>query len=67
MTSGYLISAEDILKATMEEESDGDHCLFAIDVRNVYGVPFEVVVTRRGEDDGAFWHGVVSSDSVTHD
>ncbi len=53
VTSGYLISAEDVLKAAMEEESDVDHCLLSIDVRNVYGVPFEFVLARV-EDEGMF-------------
>lgn len=36
----------DRLRSALEDEADDDHCLFAISVRNVFGVPFEVCLSR---------------------
>lgn len=51
--TSFAAIEEDLLKIKLGEEGDNDHRLVSISVRNVYGVPFEVVVSRRvdGEDD----------------
>lgn len=36
----------------MEQETDGDYCLVALLVRNAYGVPFEVSLTRLFQESG---------------
>jgi hypothetical protein len=46
---GSFAVGEELLKQRMEEESDERHCLVSVGVRNVYGVPFEVTLTRGGE------------------
>ncbi|EIW73613.1 hypothetical protein TREMEDRAFT_26647, partial [Tremella mesenterica DSM 1558] len=42
--------ADDILRSKLGEESDNAHCLVSLDVRNVYGVPFEVSIGRTGDN-----------------
>ena len=37
---------EDKLRQKLAEENDEAHCLMCLNVRNVYGVPFEVTLTR---------------------
>ncbi|WWD18356.1 hypothetical protein CI109_102806 [Kwoniella shandongensis] len=39
--------AEVRLRRALEEESDDEHCLLGLNVRNVYGVPFEVTIGRK--------------------
>lgn len=34
------------LQLAFKHEADGKHCLVALGVRNVFGVPFEVSLTR---------------------
>lgn len=34
-------------RALLEVEDEGDWCLFSVDVRNVYGLPFEVTFERK--------------------
>ncbi|ORX40220.1 transport protein Trs120 or TRAPPC9 TRAPP II complex subunit-domain-containing protein [Kockovaella imperatae] len=36
------------LKEVMKSEMDASHCLFGLYVSNVYGVPFEVSLSRKG-------------------
>jgi hypothetical protein len=50
--STAAVSPEEKLRRAMEQEADGDHCLVALLVRNAYGVPFEVSLTRQSEGDG---------------
>lgn len=40
-------AAEIRLRDTIASESDIEHCLVSIDIRNVYGQPFEVTFERR--------------------
>ncbi|KAK8858467.1 hypothetical protein IAR55_002694 [Kwoniella newhampshirensis] len=42
--------AEEQLRRALEEESDANHCLLSLNVKNVYGVPFEVTLGRKGDD-----------------
>jgi len=44
-------SPEEMLRLALYEEQGGNYCLVAVDVRNVYGVPFEVVLSRKDEHD----------------
>jgi hypothetical protein len=46
---GSFVLGEDALRQKLQEESDGRHCLLSIGVRNVYGVPFEVTLTRSND------------------
>ncbi|OCF62347.1 hypothetical protein L486_02015 [Kwoniella mangroviensis CBS 10435] len=43
---------DDRLKTALKVENDGKHCLLALSVRNVYGVPFEITLERTGQDEG---------------
>ena len=43
---------EEPIEEVLRREEDEDHCLFAVDVRNVYGQPFEVTFERRSGGDG---------------
>lgn len=37
------------LEDSLRDVDDGQHCLVAVDVMNVYGKPFEVKLERREE------------------
>ena len=39
-------AVQDLLRHRLAEENDDKHCLLGLDVRNVYGVPFEVTLIR---------------------
>ncbi|KAL7409219.1 TRAPP II complex [Mrakia frigida] len=41
------LGEEPLEVALRREEDEEDHCLFAVDVRNVYGQPFEVTFERK--------------------
>lgn len=45
------------LEDSLRDVDDGQHCLVAVDVMNVYGKPFEVKLERH--EDGAFPHQLV--------
>jgi hypothetical protein len=45
------VSAGDELRTALDREADGEHCLVALMVRNVYGVPFEVSLSRLNKAD----------------
>lgn len=49
--TSFAVTVEDELKRRLEDESNDDHCLVSLSVRNVFGVPFEVALHRK-EDDG---------------
>ncbi|WVR06234.1 hypothetical protein IAU60_003264 [Kwoniella sp. DSM 27419] len=42
-------SGDEALRLALLEENDHDHCLLSLDVRNVYGVPFEVTLRRKSD------------------
>ncbi|WWC88812.1 uncharacterized protein L201_003725 [Kwoniella dendrophila CBS 6074] len=46
-------ATEERLRTALREESDDDHCLLSLSVRNVYGVPFEVTLERRDSEDSS--------------
>jgi len=48
---------EEPIEEVLRREEDEDHCLFAVDVRNVYGQPFEVTFERRSRTDGESFLG----------
>lgn len=47
-----------LLGEGLREGMDGKHCLVALNIRNVYGVPFEVTLQRDASDDGETTEGV---------
>lgn len=47
--TSFAVTAEDELKRRLQDESDDAHCLMSLNVRNVFGVPFEVTLHRRDE------------------
>ncbi|WRT67660.1 uncharacterized protein IL334_004632 [Kwoniella shivajii] len=42
--------SEECLRNILNDENDDDHCLLALSVRNVYGVPFGVSLQRKGDE-----------------
>ena len=53
-SSSFARSAarQDVLRQALEEEADAEHCLLAMSVRNVFGVPFEVCLARVPGESG---------------
>ena len=45
-SASFGLAVEDTLRQKLAEENDEAHCLMCLNVRNVYGVPFEVTLTR---------------------
>ncbi|WVQ96819.1 hypothetical protein IAU59_003926 [Kwoniella sp. CBS 9459] len=43
-------AAEDVLHQALAEQNDNDHCLLALNVKNIFGVPFEVTLGRRADE-----------------
>lgn len=50
--SSFGLHAEDTLIRVLRDESDDAHCLLDLSVSNVYGIPFEVCLSRTIDDDG---------------
>ena len=48
--TSFAVTVEDELKRRLEDESNDDHCLVSLSVRNVFGVPFEVALHRKDDD-----------------
>jgi hypothetical protein len=46
--ASFAINAEDDLQRRLKDEADDEHCLVAISMRNVFGVPFEITLQRKG-------------------
>ncbi|WVQ65923.1 uncharacterized protein L199_004101 [Kwoniella botswanensis] len=44
---------QDRLRNALEVENDDEHCLLALSVRNIYGVPFEITLERNNQDEGS--------------
>jgi hypothetical protein len=44
---------QDMLRQALTEEADDKHCLVALSVRNVFGVPFEVCLARTVPQEGS--------------
>ncbi|KZO95888.1 hypothetical protein CALVIDRAFT_537860 [Calocera viscosa TUFC12733] len=45
-----ILDRQDSRRALLDVPKDGDWCLFTVDVRNMFGVPFEVTLERTQED-----------------
>jgi hypothetical protein len=50
--TSFAVTADDELQRRMEEEANDRHCLVSLSVRNVFGVPFEVTLARKGDGPG---------------
>ncbi|OCF43922.1 hypothetical protein I317_02192 [Kwoniella heveanensis CBS 569] len=44
------MNGRDVLRQVLEEENDSDHCLLALSVKNIFGVPFEVTLARKADE-----------------
>ena len=58
--TSFAVTVEDEVKRRLEDESNDDHCLVSLSVRNVFGVPFEVSLHRKdngtdGESSASFY------------
>lgn len=51
-SAGMPSMGDALLGAGLRQGMDGKHCLVALNIRNVYGVPFEVTLQREAGDDG---------------
>jgi hypothetical protein len=54
-TQSFAVTSDDAFRSRMEDEADDGHCLASLSVRNVYGVPFEVTLERKGDGPGKFF------------
>jgi len=50
--TSFAVTSDDALRSRMGEEADDEHCLASLSVRNVFGVPFEVTLERKGDASG---------------
>lgn len=50
--TSFAVNSDDALRSRMEREADDEHCLASLSVRNVFGVPFEVTLKRKGDGSG---------------
>lgn len=50
--TSFAVTSDDALRSRMGEEADDEHCLASLSVRNVFGVPFEVTLERKGDGSG---------------
>ena len=50
--TSFAVTSDDALRSRMEKEADDEHCLASLSVRNVFGVPFEVTLERKGDESG---------------
>ncbi|EJU05644.1 hypothetical protein DACRYDRAFT_113706 [Dacryopinax primogenitus] len=44
------LEKQDIRRTLLDVPKDGDWCLFTVDVRNMFGIPFEVTLERTQKD-----------------
>lgn len=51
-TASFAANAEEGLQRRLQGEADDEHCLVALSVRNVFAVPFEITLERKGSESG---------------
>jgi len=53
-SASFAAISETTLRTALESESDDQHCLLCVSIRNVFGVPFEVTLSRVEKGRGQY-------------